>query len=213
MQRALYEFAAWDSTNYLQWGSVYLEDAKNLSVTAPSVFRNFSGGHSFSIKDKPGRFSAVGSDQKLEQTINLSSKCSNGVIGHAKQKQYIAQWDIVYHELMSMKNVHREYAGVFERMSEAWHHHKSSQSTTDRKEEHIQAMMRYIEERGSPFATQCPPVLHNFVTKEIMTQDIRNDVLNASERGKKKFETFYSERFTNKTSKLSDTIHKENLKP
>ena len=45
-----------------------------------------------------------------------------------------------------------------------------------------------------------------------MTQDIRNDLLSASERGKKKFETFYSERFTNKTSKLSDTIHKENLK-
>jgi len=45
-----------------------------------------------------------------------------------------------------------------------------------------------------------------------MTQDIRNDLLSASERGKKKFETFYLERFTNKTSKLSDTIHKENLK-
>jgi len=148
----------------------------------------------------------------MEQTINLSSKCSDGVIGHAKQKQYIAQLDIIYHEMMSVKNVHREYAGVFERTSDAWHHHESSsQSTTDRKE-HIQAMMRYIEERGSPFSTQCPPVLHNFVTKEVMTQDIRNDVLNASERGKKKFETFYSERFTNKTSKLSDTIHKENLK-
>ena len=76
----------------------------------------------------------------------------------------------------------------------------------------MQAMMRYIEERGSPFSTHCPPVLHSFVTKEAMTQDIRNDVLNASERGKKKFETFYSEMFTGKTSKLSDTIHKENLK-
>ena len=212
MQCALYEFAAWDSTNYLRWGSLYLEDAKNLSVTALSVFRNFSEGHSFSITDKPGRFSAVGGDQKLEQTINLSSKCSDGAIGHAKQKQYIAQWDIIYHEMMSVKNVHHEYVGVFERMSEAWNHHESSQSTTDRKERHIQAMMRYIEERGSPCSTQCPPVLHNFVTKEVITQDIRNDVLNASERDKNKFETFYSERFTNKTSKLIDTIHKENLK-
>ena len=114
---------------------------------------------------------------------------------------------------MSVKNVHREYVGVFERTSEAWHHHKSSQSTTDRKEGHIQAMMRYIKEQGSPFSTQCPPVLHNFVTNEVMTQGIRNDVLNASERGKKKFETFYSERFTNKTSKLRDTIHKENHDP
>ena len=47
MQCALYEFAAWDSTNYLGWGSVYLKDAKNLSVTVPSIFRNFSEGHSF----------------------------------------------------------------------------------------------------------------------------------------------------------------------
>jgi len=52
---------------------VYLEDAKNLSVSVPSVFRNFSEGHSFSIKDKPGQFSAVGGDQKLEQTINHQS--------------------------------------------------------------------------------------------------------------------------------------------
>ena len=122
---------------------MYLEDAKNLSVTAPPVFRNFSEDHSFSIKDKPGRFSAVGGDQKLEQTINLSSKCSDGVIGHAKQKQYLAQWDIIYHKMMSVKNVHREYVGVFQRTSEAWHHRESSQSTTDRKEGHIQVMMRY----------------------------------------------------------------------
>ena len=83
MQRALYEFASWDSTNYLRWGTVYLEDARSLPDTAPNVIRNFSEGHSFSIKDKPGRFSAVGGDQKLEQTINLSSKRSDGVIGHA----------------------------------------------------------------------------------------------------------------------------------
>ena len=53
-------------------------------------------GQSFPSKNKPGRFSAVGGDQKLEQTINLSSKCSDSVIGHAKQKQYIVQWDLNY---------------------------------------------------------------------------------------------------------------------
>ena len=156
MQRALYEFAAWDSTNYLRWGTLYLEDARGLPETAPSVFRNFSEGHSFSIRDRPGRFSAVGGDQKLEQTINLSSKCSDGVIGHSKQKQYIAQWDLIYHEMMAVKNFHREYTGVNECTSEAWHHHESSQSTTNRKEGHIQEMMKYIEERGSPFSAVSP---------------------------------------------------------
>uniref|UniRef100_UPI00358E1FE5 inhibitor of nuclear factor kappa-B kinase subunit beta-like n=1 Tax=Myxine glutinosa TaxID=7769 RepID=UPI00358E1FE5 len=113
--------------------SVYLEDARSLPETAPSVFRNFSEGHSFSIEDKPGRFTAVGGDQKLEQTINLSSKCSDCVIGHAKQKEYVAQWDLIYHEMMAVKNLHREYTGVNESTSEAWHHHESSQSTTNKK--------------------------------------------------------------------------------
>ena len=105
---------------------MYLEDARILPEMSPSVSRNFSEGKSFSIKYKPGLFSAVGGDQKLEQTINLSSKCSDGVIGHAIQKQYVAQWDLIHHEMMTMKNLHREYTGVNESTSEAWHHHESS---------------------------------------------------------------------------------------
>ena len=212
MQRALYEFAAWDSTNYLLWGTMYVEDARSLSETAPFVYRSFMEGQSFSIKDKPGRFSTVGSDQKLEQTINLSSKCSDGVIGHAKQKQYVAQWDLIYHEMMAVKNLHCEYAGVGESTSSALLHHESSQSITNRKEGHIQEMMKYIEERGSLFSAESPSVLQNFVTKEMMTEEIRKDVLNASEIGKKKYEAFHSDRIIKKKMKLNETIHRLNLK-
>ena len=60
MQRALFEFAAWDATNYLRWGTMYLEDARNLEKTAQDVHEQFLNGHSFSIKDNPGRFTAVG---------------------------------------------------------------------------------------------------------------------------------------------------------
>ena len=55
-------------------------------------------------------------------------------------------------------------------------------------------------------------MLHNLVTKEVMTEEIRNDVLNASEKGKKKYEIFHSERFINKTFKLSETVYRTNLK-
>ena len=210
MQRALYEFAAWDSTNYLRWGTIYLEDAKSLSETAPFVYRNFMEGRSFSIKDKPGRFTAIGGDQKLEQTINLSSKCSDGVIGHAKRKQYVAQWDLIYDKMMAVKNLHCEYTGVSD-STPTLHHHESSQSITNRKEGHIQEMIKYIEERGSPFSAECPSVLQNFVTKEMMTEEIRNDVLNASERGEKKYEAFHTDRIIRKTLKLNETIHRLNI--
>ena len=78
-------------------------------------------------------------DKKLEQTINLSPKRNDGVIGHANQNQYVAHWDLIYHEMNAVKNVqYDEYTGVNENMSEAWNHHESSQSTMDRKEGHIQ---------------------------------------------------------------------------
>ena len=114
--------------------------------------------------------------------------------------------------MIAVKNLHREYAGVHGSTSEAWHHHESSQATTNRQEGHVQSMMKFIEERGSPFSADCPTELHNFVTKQLMTEEIREDVLNASEKGKKKYQAFHSEMFINKTGKLRDTIHRENLK-
>ena len=59
VQRALYLFTAYDSANYLRWCSLYLEDMRRLPETAPSVYENFAKGN-FTIKEKPGRFTAVG---------------------------------------------------------------------------------------------------------------------------------------------------------
>ena len=49
VQRALYLFAAFDCTNNLRWCSVYLEDKRRLSHTAPSLHSYFSNGN-FSIR-------------------------------------------------------------------------------------------------------------------------------------------------------------------
>ena len=132
VQHTLYLFAAFDSINYLRWCSMYLGDMRRHSQTAPSVYEHFANGN-FSIKERQGRFTAAGGDQKLEQSINLSSKCSDGVIGHAKQKQYVAQWDLIYHEMISIKNLHREYADVRAKTHESSNHHESSQVTTTRR--------------------------------------------------------------------------------
>ena len=212
VQRALIIFAAFDCTNYMRWCSLYLEDMRRLPETAPSVYHNFTMG-SFSAKDKPGRFTAVGGDQKLEQSINLSSKCSDGFIGHAKQKQYIAQWDLIYHEMMAVKNLHWQYSNVMANTHETYSHHQSSQATTDRNERHIHAITKFIEEKGSPLAACSSRTLHNFVTKEMMPEDIWKDMLNAVEKGKEKYLAFRRERFIEKSARISSTIHRTNLKP
>ena len=62
MQRALYEFSAWGCTNYLRWGTVYLEDCLSMPE---EVCANFAENHSFSVKQKPGIFTAVDGDHKF----------------------------------------------------------------------------------------------------------------------------------------------------
>ena len=48
-------------------------------------------------------------------------------------------------------------------------------------------MTKFIEERGSPLSSECPSVLHNFVTKQIMTPQIREDMLHAMKKGDEKY--------------------------
>jgi hypothetical protein len=208
MQRALYEFAAWDCTNYLRWGTVYLEDCRNMPQ---EVYENFAERHSFSVKDKPGVFTAVGGDQKLEQTINLSSKCSDSIIGHCKRKQFVAQWDLIFHEMMGVNNLLREITGVHEHTSEAYVHHESAQSYTNKSEENIQNCVRFIEERGSPFSPDCQKKLQNFVTKEGMPEDVRSYLLNASDIGKEVYEHFHHERFITRNVRLDSPISRRKI--
>ena len=115
--------------------------------------------------------------------------------------------------MMAVKNLHRQYSNVMANTHETYSHHQSSQATTDRNERHIHAITKFIEEKGSPLAACSSPTLHNFVTKEMMPEDIRKDMLNAVEKGKEKYLAFRRERFIEKSARISSTIHHANLKP
>ena len=54
--------------------------------------------------------------------------------------------------MMAVKNLHKQYAGVMEKTHKSYTHHESSKAITDRKGSQIQAMMTFIEEKGSPFS-------------------------------------------------------------
>ena len=71
-------------------------------------------------------------------------------------------------------------------------HHRQPQAENNPR------MIKYIEEKRSTFSEDYPPVLHNFVTKEVMTEKIRRDLLTASEIGKEQYEAFQSERIVKK---------------
>ena len=44
------------------------------------------------------------------------------VIGYAKQNQYVAiiKWNFLYHKMMAVKNLHRQFADVLERTNKSY---------------------------------------------------------------------------------------------
>ena len=61
VQKTVKFFEAMDATNYERWGETYLEDMRQLPVTAPEVHRTFMVGP-FAMKRAVGEFNAVGLD-------------------------------------------------------------------------------------------------------------------------------------------------------
>ena len=209
VQALLPIFAAFDSTNYLRWCSLYLEDMRKLPVTAPGVHQAFLAGK-FAVKRTTGSFNAVGADMALEQTINRSQKGASGIIGNTRKKNFVAMWELTYHEILAISNLHRELSGVSSSLSEE---HAISKAEIASGEQKVQAIIATIEKNENPFKLVPEQVkLHNILTQEVMSDDIRDQLLSVMDIGTKAYETLRKERFVEKSVRFSSTIHRTNLR-
>ena len=95
----------------LRWGSVYLGDMRKLPEFAPTTYGNFKAGKCV-VNKTQGKCNSVGGDTCLEQTINRSQKIAGGIICSTKRKQFVAQWEIIHHEMLAVVNFQSEVSGV-----------------------------------------------------------------------------------------------------
>lgn len=205
VQSMLSMFAVFDNVNYLRWASIYLEDMQRLPDIAPEVYAQFTN-ENFSIKRTSGKFRAVGGDQALEQTIIRSQKSISGIIGMTQQKEYVAEWEIIYHEMLSVSNLFRNVTGIKTSTYDSENpSHDHNSSRTLKTEEHVQNIMIYILKSENPFGANDNKELHNILTQQVMTPEIRKDLLNFKVIGNEKYIKLRKERFEKKTSRISDT--------
>ena len=107
-------FAVFDRTNYIRWSSIYREDMRKLPETAPA-------------------------DMCLEQTINRSQKSTGGVIGETRRKSFVTEWEIIYHEILSVSNLYREITYTRTQDYELTIHHEFTKTQTQYMESQIQS--------------------------------------------------------------------------
>lgn len=181
-------FAALDRTNYLRWGSMYFEDMLKLDTTAPEVYGQFLKGK-FSVRRSARCFSAVGADLCLEQSINKSKKSTNGVIGKTRNKYFVTEWELVYHEILAVSNLYRDVTKVTHNSNYELTHHEYTESETKQMEDHIDTMERYILGIGNPFADGAN-ILINITTHQEVPEEFKSKILDVVKIGNTNLKTY-----------------------
>ena len=90
-------FADFDSTNFLRWRSLYLEDMHMLADTALEVYQAFIPSK-YVVKRTHGKCNAVEAYIALDQTINRSQISASGIICNTISKNFVAMWKLIYQE-------------------------------------------------------------------------------------------------------------------
>lgn len=169
-------FNALNRPNYLRWCALYYEDMLQLEITAPEVYAQFLDGK-FAIKRTARCFSSVGADLALEQTINKSKKSSHGVIGKTRSKAFVAEWDLIYHEVLAVTNLYRDITKVQSSINyELKYHHEYTSSETENMEHHITSMEKFILQHDNPFGPGAK-TLRNIITQEEVCEEFRDKIL------------------------------------
>ena len=136
VQSILPYFALFDCVNYLWWCSLYLEDMHSLPETAPEIHQSFIEGK-FVVKRTPGKFKAVAADQCLEQTINRSQRSSGGIIGSTRKKDFVADLEMLYYEMIAVSSLHIELSGSKPFYHELTVNHEFSEAETKARESNV----------------------------------------------------------------------------
>lgn len=204
-------FAVVDATNYLRWCFLYLEDMKRLPVTAPDIHENFCRGK-FVVKHTIWRFKSVGADIALEQTINRSQKSQSGIIGMTRQKAFVTKWELMYHEMLELSNLHR-YVSGFKTEDEIDLNHNVSDHETWAGEKNVQHLIDFIIRHEDPFQTPFQQTeLHNTITKEVMNKELSQEIFNIKKNGSEVCSKLRQELCIDKSRKISNIIHRTNIK-
>jgi hypothetical protein len=159
-----------------------------------------------------GVFRAVSVDMALEQKINRSRKSAFGIIGNTRIKKLVPMWELTYHEMLVKSNIFRKLSGISSSLSEKNAISKAKIATGEHK---VQAIINTIHRNENPFQLHVFPYrvkVHIILTKEVISDDIRNQLLTVIEIGTKANEALRKEHFAEKSARFSSAIHRVNLR-
>ena len=134
-----------------------------LPTEHPKICKLFFSGH-FVVKTNTGSFNGVAPDMKLEQTIQRSKKSSGGVIGEKSNKKFVIEWELAYHEILSICKVFRNITNGIIDFRDTDLHHEFSGNLNLELNLGVIKVVDYINSKTNPFTVSSETKLYNFST-------------------------------------------------
>ena len=146
---------------------------RKLPEKFPTIFNTFKA-EMFVVCTIDRLFSAVSLDMKLEQTIQRSQKSMGGIIIQTNQQNHVTEWEIVYHEILSISNVFKEITNKnCELSNEYTQHHELEDNLSKDNELAVQKLVAFITRRGNRYSTSNTVTeLSNISTGQIYNQQV-----------------------------------------
>ena len=206
-------FFAHDRLNYSRMIPLYLAEMASLEASDPSIHQEFMNGNWVVNKNNRVSFCAVGADNTLEH-LNRSMKVSGGLVGITQNESARAKFFLIAPELARLSSEAKSMAGVSLHTPEQ--HHTLSAAIVAREDKGVQQLVAAIKSFTNPFSVSKYSAsnndLYNLVTKVVMSEEIKNDLCQQSEIGRKLFNTFVDERLKTGKVNLWSTMKKRKPK-
>ena len=105
-----------------------------------------------------------------------------GIISQTNQQNYGTEWDIVYHEILSISNAFKEITNKNCELSNGFtQHHELEGNLSKEIELAVQKLVAFITRRGNPYSTSNTVTeLYNISTGQIYNQQVAERYTNFS---------------------------------
>ena len=203
-------FFSMDQVNYSKWLPIYLADMDQLPITAPEVHEEFcKGSHAVNRSTNP--FCQVWTDMALEQSINLDSKSSGGIIGITQKPGALARWFLTSHERAAITTATKELCGMGDNDRVGSHKEAGSQRLKKDESDVQKLVSTVLDVMTDPFCLEnvddedhCS--LLNIATGVVMPHEKAECLINSAELGEKQMKDFVEKRLNTSEVKFWEPL-------
>ena len=179
-----------------------------LQSSHPTVWQEFEAGH-FSVQRHGNHgFASVACDQTIEQTINRDAKSAGGWVGFSTQRNAVNRWVASSHARGAITKQCEKMAG---RCKQDQIQKETEPSQIAKNESSVKNLMECVSNRINPFTVGTGSLV-NISSGMCVSEDVKEDMLNAYEKGGESAKAFEDERIFDKKKSVFHPISSLKLK-